>query len=647
MVVGVDYYPEHWERALWEEDADLMKQTGVKVVRMGEFAWCRMEPVEGQFDFQWLDDMIGILKKREIKVVLCTPTNCPPLWFYEKYPEAVQTEKDGHKTATGIRGHRCLNNPDALRYSDRIVEYMTKHYAGNSNVIAWQIDNELEANFCFCEHCVGKYRGWLKERYGTPEAVNRAYGNTMWSGEYSSWEQMKPPYGNYPHAWLNPAYMLDFNRYASHGMIAYVERQADIIRRNCPGLPITTNVWFCTNMPNFYDEFRNLDFISYDNYPTTRIPDNSEECYSHAFHLDLMRGVKRKNFWVMEQLSGGLGCWAPMARTTAPGMLKGYALQAFAHGADTVVHFRWRTAVSGAEMHWHGLIDHSNVPGRRLREFGELCNIANELSQLPQTEIKAEVAILYSPENEYAFKLQPQTNGMYYLEQIMLLHSALTKYGVNVDVVHEKADLSGYKMVVAPEMYITDEEVVTHLYDFVEQGGSLLMTNRSGVKNYNNNCIMAPLPTLYRNLVGAYVEEYDPIGYDSADIRFEDGSTYRCRQWCDVLCTETAETIAYYDSEFYRGKPAITRNVYGKGIVYYVGTVGDKALYNRLVKTMLEEAEVNYIQGLPDNVEVTTRTGEGMSLRFVFNNTDQEQHFSMGDEPITLMPFEMKVDTFQ
>ena len=164
MRIGVDYYPEHWDRSLWESDADLMQQTGVEVVRLAEFAWCRLEPQEGCFDFGWLDDIIGILTERGIRIVLCTPTNCPPLWFYEKYPEAVQTEKDGHKTRTGIRGHRCINNTDFLRYAERIIDVMTKHYADNDSIIAWQIDNELEANFCFCETCIEKYRSWLKDK---------------------------------------------------------------------------------------------------------------------------------------------------------------------------------------------------------------------------------------------------------------------------------------------------------------------------------------------------------------------------------------------------------------------------------------------------------------------------------------------------
>lgn len=646
MIIGVDYYPEHWDKSLWKADADLMRESGVKIVRLAEFAWCRLEPQEGNFDFGWLDEIIGILSERDIKIVLCTPTNCPPMWFYEKYPDAVQTEKDGRKTNTGIRGHRCINNADFLRYAERIIDTMTKRYADNKAIIAWQIDNELEANFCFCETCIGKYHSWLKARYTTVDAVNKAYGNNMWSGEYSSWEQIKPPFGSYPDAWLNPSYMLDYNRYASDSVVEHINWQQELIRKNCPDTAITTNVWFCRNMPNFYDEFKKLDFISYDNYPTTRLPDNSEECYSHAFHLDLMRGVKRKGFWVMEQLSGGLGCWAPMGRTPSPGMIKGYSLQAFAHGADTVVHFRWRTAVSGAEMHWHGLIDHSNIPGRRFKEFSELCKEAAALEAVRNTEIRSDIAILYSPDDEYAFKIQPQTNGMYYMEQHFLLDSAFAKYGLNIDVISRLEDISRYKIVIAPQMYLTDEAVTKRLYEFTENGGTLVLTNRSGVKDENNKCIMEQLPTVYRKLVGAYVEEYDPIGYDTSSIRLTDGSIYKCRQWCDILCPETAETITVYDEEFYKGKAAITRNSCGRGTAYYIGTVCEKKLYCKLAKDILLESGIPFVEGLPDNVELTTRTGDGIIARFIFNNTAENQHFTLDKEEISLAPFEMKIDIF-
>lgn len=644
MRIGVDYYPEHWERSLWEQDADLMQKTGVKVVRLGEFAWSRFEPQDGVFAFEWLDEAIEIFAKRGIDVVLCTPTNCPPLWLYEKYPDAVQTGRDGHKIETGVRGHRCYNNPDFQRYVIRIVDVMTKRYAENPAVIAWQIDNELEANFCCCEFCIDEFRTWLKGKYSSVEEMNRQYGNNVWSGEYSSWEQVKPPFGNYAYAYYNPSMMLDFCRYASDSMIKFVKLQADLIRKNCPNTRITTNTWFCEHMPDFYKEFDLLDFVSYDNYPVSRIPEDPEECYSHAFHLDLMRGIKRENFWIMEQLSGAMGCWMPMKPMPQPGMIEGYSLQALAHGADTVVHFRWRSAVSGAEMFWHGLIDHSNVPGRRFEEFAHLCETAKNLEFVNETEIKSDVAILYSPENEWAFMLQPQTDGMYYLEQMKLFHDAFTACGVNVDIIGAHEKLDGYKVVVAPQMYILDERAVKNLYDFTANGGTVLLTNRSGVKDEYNKCIMHPLPTVFAELAGCCVEEYDPIGTGTAEVKFQDGSICKIRQWCDILQTGAAETAAVYENGYYAGKAAITKNTYGNGRAYYVGTVGEKALYRKLAQQVLQEKEVPFYENLPANVEITTREKDGLKIRFIFNNTDKHQEFCLKDEKVELKPFEMKVE---
>ena len=643
MKNGVVYYPEHWDRELWEKDADLMKETGVKIVRLAEFAWCRMEPEDGVFDFTWLDEAVKIFADRDIEVVLCTPTSCPPLWLYEKHPETIMVGEDGHTIATGIRGHRCVGNPTMLAYTRRIVEEMARHYAGNPAITAWQIDNELEAYFCFCEHCNEQFRQWLREKYGTLEAVNKAYGNIVWSGEYSAWSQIQPPYGDKPHAWLNSAMMLDYCRFASDKVIAYSNLQKDILRKYFPDTPITTNTWFCEHMPDFYQMFEELDFLSYDNYPTTKIPKDSEELYTHAFHLDLMRGVKRKPFWIMEQLSGAMGCWMPMQRMPEPGMIKGYALQAFAHGADTVLQFRWRTANIGAEMHWHGLIDHSNVPGRRFAEFADLCKTGQQLSFAEGMDIKSDVAILFSFENEYAFKLQPQTADYYYLEQLQRMHLSLTKLGLNVDIIGQHEDLSGYRVVIAPEMYVKNDKTVENLHAFARQGGTVILTTRSGVKDENNNAVMAQLPTAYADMAGVHVEEYDPIGSDTVQVAFGDGTVHQGKQWCDILCSDGAEVIARYGSEFFAGAPAITRNAYGKGRVWYIGTVGTQTLYDQLLACVAGQEALPVIPGLPERVEVTTRTGSGRKVYFLFNNDDQAKEFTFAGENMQLAPFEMKV----
>lgn len=643
MRIGVDYYPEHWDKALWTSDADLMQKIGVKLVRMAEFAWSRLEPTDNNFDFSWLDEAIEIFASRDIKVVLGTPTNCPPRWLCESHPEIMPVGENGKTNPIGIRGHRCYNSPVLREYSERIIRKMAERYKDNSAVVAWQIDNELEANICYCEVCNEKHRAWLKAKYGTLEALNQAYGNAVWSGDYSSWEQIDPPYGGYNTAWLNPSYMLDFRRRTAEDVTEFAKFQANIIRSIIPDAIITTNTWFCYNMPDFYELYKNLDFVSYDNYPTTNIPTDSESIYTNAIGLDLMRGIKRENFWIMEQLSGGQGCWMPMRKTTRPGMIKGYALQAFAHGADTVVHFRWRTAAIGAEMHCHGLLDHDNLPNRRLEEFSELCNCAKALTEFQGTQIKSDIAILYSVESEYAFKLQPQTDGYNYMEQINLLHEAFGRFGLNVDIVDEHADISNYKVVCAPELYIVNEETVQKLYAFTEQGGKVVLTARSGEKDKNNNCIMAPLPTVYSKLVGCTVSEYDPIGYDTVKVKFKDGETFTCKQWCDVLKTDTATPVAFYDGNFYKGNPAITVNSYGKGKAYYIGTIGERKLYEKLALEIIDGIGISHTERLPENVEITTRSGNGKQAVFVFNNADKEQELSLFNSTLNLKPFEMKI----
>ena len=643
MRIGVDYYPEHWDKKMWSEDARLMAVTGVKLVRLAEFAWCRLEPSDGVFDFDWLDDAVRIFADHGIDVVIGTPTNCPPRWLCEKHPDILPVGDNGKTNPIGIRGHRCMNSPVFREYAGRIVDRLAAHYSNFGNVIAWQIDNELEANICYCETCTDKHREWLKNKYGTIEALNRAYGNVVWSGEYSSWEQVDPPYGGYNPAWLNPAYMLDLRRRAAEDVTEFAEFQAGIFRSHIPGAKITTNTWFCSNMPAFRELFADLDFVSYDNYPATGIPDDYEDIYTHAPHLDLMRGIKRKDFWIMEQLSGGIGCWMPMQKTTRPGMIKGYALQAFAHGADTVVHFRWRTANTGAEMHWHGLIDHSNVPGRRFAEFAELCREAEGLADLRGTELHADVAVLFSPESEAAFKLQPQTDGFSYMEQIKLIHQAFARYGVNVDIIDEHEDISQYKIVCVPALYIVNDDTVSRLYSFARSGGTVVITARSGVKDSNNNCIMEQLPTVYKELAGCHVSGYDPIGWSRAKLRFTDGEVFVCRQWCDILEPDTAEALACYDSDFYAGKPAVTVNRYGSGTAYYIGTVGERRMYEKLAKTMLDDSGIPYIAELPENVEVTVRTGNGVTAMFVFNNSGSEKTVCLDGKDITLEPFGMSI----
>ncbi len=647
IAIGMAYYPEHWDRALWEEDARRMAKMGVHLVRMAEFAWSRMEPEDGRFDFGWLDDAIDVVARHGMRVILGTPTNSAPVWLYHDHPETRQCGRDGRPVDVGIRGHRCIVSPTFRRYAERIVEEMARRYAGRPEIAAWQIDNELENSHCTCPACRAAFRGWLREKYGTLDALNRAWGSAVWSGEISDWEQIEPLLApDCMPDWHNPAFMLDFERFGASRTTDYVLFQRDIIRRYDPQAVVTTNCCFCQHLPDFHSEFAGLSVAAYDNYPPTVLPDDPQALYSNAFALDFIRGFKRQNFWILEQLGGPGGCWSPFGPTTEPGMLAGYAMQAVAHGADLLGFFRWRSCCTGAEMMGHGILDHDDRENRRFREIEALLRRLERMPELDKSALRSPVAILYGADQEFALKNQRQSAKYAYWTQLRLFDEACTGLGVNVDVIEEREPLDGYRVVVVPAHHIIEPTLPERLEAFARAGGTVVLTNRSGVKDKTGNCVFGePLPTAFRALCGCIVEEYDPIGERRQHVTAGDGARYAVTGWCDLLATEGARVWARYDERFYAGTAAITKNDFGAGHAYYLGAVGEKALYRALMAEILGEQGVPFLSGLPQGVEVTTREGGGKRWRFFFNNTAGGVRFLLGEETVALRPFEMAVQT--
>ncbi|WP_337032121.1 beta-galactosidase [Paenibacillus illinoisensis] len=616
--MGVDYYPEHWDSALWEQDARLMADSGVHIVRVGEFAWSRMEPADGQFDWKWLDQALDILHSHGLEIIIGTPTMTPPRWLTEKCPDILPILPNGQRYHEGVRGHRCYNSPSMRTYSARIVQKLSERYAKHPGVVGWQTDNEFSFTDCQCSACADAFREWVQARYSTLEQVNQRWGTVVWSGEYSDWEQITPPYGG--STFQNPSFLLDYSRFQSDSIVAFQQIQVDIIRRNCPDHVITHNFHSYPQKADQYKIAAELDFASFDYYPNPS-PNKTETApYSGALSLDLTRGIKRRNFWIMEQLSGPPGCWFPMWRAPRPGFLRAYSWQTIARGADAVVHFRWRSAAVGAEQFWHGLIDHSNVPGRRFKEFQQLCTEVNRLGErLQGSTLDNEVAILHSHEQLYALHIQPQADGLNYYENIKVWHRALTKLGISTDVIHSSASLDGYKIIIAPHLYLLDEDTAERFQAFAAAGGTLILTHRSGVKDDHNVCVMAPLPGLLSACSGVRVTEYDPVGGDTITIRDDQGNRYAASQWADVLELDTAQPIAVYADQFYAESAAVTRNQWGAGEVYYIATQPEEAYLRKLLRTIGDKRQLAGIEALPDGVQITTRTGPNGSFRFILN----------------------------
>ncbi len=648
--IAIDYYPEHWDRSMWEDDVRRMAELGCYAVRVGEFAWSRMEPAEGVYDFEWLDEAINLIAAYGMKVILGTPTNCAPLWLYTAHPETVQCERDGQRTHLGIRGHRCQTNPLFREYAEKIVRKMAERYAGRPEVLAWQIDNEVESNHCTCPSCRKRFQQFCREKHGTLEQLNRDWGTVVWSGEYSDWTQIECFNTAWVNKsdWFNPAYMLDYERFCSATTAEYVAFQAAIIREYDADAQITTNACFGLHVQDFYKEFESMDVASYDNYPPLELPEDPTEVYSNAYALDMVRGWKNKNFWVMEQLGGPMGCWMPTTRAMEPGMLEGYAMQAVAHGADLLSFFRWRTAATGAEMYCYGLLDHDNKPNRRLAELSALRERLSRAGELEGTAVTSEVALVFSPDQNYNFANQTQSRGFDYWRQERLLHDSLMGLGVNVDVIGDAEPLSPerHKLVIVPAYAVTSDAFAEKLTAYVKAGGHAVLTVRSGAKDQNGNCTVGEyLPGKFSELCGCHVVESDAIGEALQTVRDSNGNAHHVSVWCDLLELTGARSIAEHDERYYAGTPAACRNEYGQGTCSYVGVVGSKSFYRALLVSELRLAGVSYIDNLPAGVESCTRASSELEYRFFFNNTMKSRSFFYQGESVAMQPLEVKVST--
>ena len=577
MFFGADYYPEHWPKERWAADAKLMKEANMNVVRVAEFAWAKLEPTEGHYDFAWLDDAMETLACEGINVVMGTPTATPPKWLMDKHPEIYMKDKFGQPRGFGSRRHYCYNSPIYQEHSARIAAIMAEHYAQNPHVVAWQIDNEFgcqDTGQCYCEDCLAAFKEWLKRKYGTIEAVNAAWGTVFWSQTYRNWDEViLPGYtvceeSDHHFHGHNPGMLLDFYRFSSDSVVNYQKVQLDQIKKVATQ-PITHNMMGHFPEIDYFDLGKDLDFVCWDNYPKNQW--RCSDYRSVAMAHDLMRGIKDKNFWVMEQQSGPCG-WSVLGDTPEPGQLRLWTYQAIAHGAEAIVYFRWRTCPFGAEVYWYGILDHDGIPRRRYHEIKQTGQELQILSDwIVDSEVVSHAALIKSYDNLWSHRFQPHSESFDYNNLLISYYKALSNNSVNVDVTSMERDLSKYKVVFMPAFNLIQDEVQTKLEQYVRDGGHLVVTFRSGTRNWENSMRTDTLPGAFRVLSGVEVEEFDALPH-GREVKFLGAfGEGTATTWCDVLKCNDATPLAAYGSGYYQGSPAVTVNVYGNGKVYYVG----------------------------------------------------------------------------
>jgi beta-galactosidase len=631
VYVGVDYYPEQWPEERWETDLKLMHDAGFNVVRLAEFSWVLYEPTDGQIDFGWLDRWLELAKKYDIRAILGTPTAIMPAWMAKKYPEALAMKLDGTRIVWGGRRDNCFSDPDYHRLSDRIVRAMGEHFANNSQVVGWQIDNELGGTDCRCDKCKTNFQKWLEKKYGTLAELNRAWGTRFWAQTYDSWDEIPMPadrVGDW--AISNPSASLDWQRFTSDLNIDFLDNQASILRQTCPGSQfITHNFMGLHRGINYYRLAKQLDFVAWDDYPKL----SPGEHFDSALGADLMRGLKKQNFLIMEQTAGPLG-WSVFSRNPQPGELRKICYQHLAHGADGELWFRWRSCTVGREEYWHGLLGHDGIAGRRYHEAAKFAQEFQRLAPaLRGTSIQSKVAILYDYDSLWALEIQNGYPGASYQDAIRRYYNALNRAGVNVDIVKPGDDLTGYKLVLAPHLHVLADDVAQALVDYVRAGGVLLADCRTGVKDETDLAYARTLPGLLSPALGIEIDEYESLRLgisDSEEVKYSiqangriDGS-FPAIHYADWITPKGAEIVARYGQPHFKQYAAVTRNQLGKGIGWYVGTIVDESdFYDKLVAQLLKDASIRAIVSPPRGVEVSTRQDSDVGLLFVINHTDQ------------------------
>lgn len=623
MYVGVDYYPEHWERERWSVDARWMKKAGFNVVRLAEFAWAFIEPEEGRYEFGWLEEALEVLRRQGISVILCTPTAVMPAWCARAYPETLALQMDGTRVVWGVRKNNCFTAGAFRLLSERITRAMAENFAAAPNVIGWQTDNEFGHPVCRCETCRQTFLEWLRHKYGDISDLNKAWGTHFWGQVYRTWDEIPIPAdpGSY-----NPSAGLDWQRFFSWLNVRFQADQVKILRATCPRHFVTHNFMGLFSDLNYYDLAEDLDHVSWDNYPVWGKP---EVRYAAAAAADVMRGLKKKNFWIMEQTAGP-GGWSSFGRNPRPGEIRNVAYQQLARGADGTLWFRWRSCTAGREQYWHGLLGHDGQPLRRYNEAAQTAHEFHRLApELEGTTVKTNVAMIYDYESIWALRLQPGFSKNDYHLAMQRYYNALFRAGVNVDMIKPTDAFGKYRLILAPDLHVMPDAVAMALSAFVGNGGTLLTDCRTGVKSEHNLCHERTLPGLLSEALGIVIPEYDALPVEEPCRIQGTGSLqgwFHALYYADWVTPKTAEPLAGYEPSHMMEFAAVTRNCYGKGVAFYVGTVVEEdTFYDALIKTVLRTASIRPLVRPPPGVEVSVRQGPGRKIIFLINHTGSPQ----------------------
>lgn len=630
MLHGGDYNPEQWldQPEVLEEDIRLFRKAHINCVSLGIFSWAKLEPEEGVYDFGWLDEIIDRLYANGIYTVLATPSGARPQWLAQKYPEVLRVRPDGLRNFYGHRQNHCYTSPLYREKVTQIDTRLAEHYANHPAVILWHISNEFGGE-CHCELCQAAFREWVQKKYGTLDKLNHAWWANFWSHTYTDWSQVHSPspVGETSVHGLD----LDWRRFVTHQTVDFMKTEIAAVKAVNPDIPVTTNMMTMYTYELNYFAFRDaLDVISWDNYPEWHNPymGNEEVAKDCAMTHDMMRSLQKKPFLLMECTPNATN-WQGVSKLKKPGMHQLSVIEAVAHGADSGQYFQLRQSRGSCEKFHSAVI--SNTGTENTRTFREVTDIGAVLEQLSDrvygSGTPAETAILFDTENKWALdKCQgPRNIGLDYFGNIRRNYSYFWKNGINVDIIDSTFDLSGYKLVIAPMLYLFRDGIQEKLRRFVRDGGTLVTTCFTGVVNDTDLSFLGEATEdKLSDVLGLWVEEVDSL-YDCESNRTTwNGKSYSLKELCEICHPTTCETLAVYETDFYAGKPVLTKNQFGKGVAYHVSASADTDFFHALYAKLAAACDLTYAirTTVPDGVSLTWRQSDTEKLIFVQNFGD-------------------------
>ncbi len=619
LYLGTAWYPEQWPEERWDADLDLMEKAGVRFCRIGEFAWSRMEPSEGHYDLEWLEHAVRAAERHHIQIVLGTPSAAPPAWLTQTYPETLRVNEDGRPDEHGNRQQFNWSNAKYRELAHGVAEKMAERFGHDPDVIGWQIDNEY-AEVSFDAGTKKLFQDWVKARYGTLENLNARWTTSYWSETYQNWDQIPIQTG-----YGNPGLLLSWKRFVSDTWRSYQKNQIDAIRAHSD-----KRQWITTNMMGWFDGYdhytvaQDLDMASWDDYVGTGHLDPVRNGAAH----DLMRGLLRKNFWVMETQPGFVN-WSADNNSLDKGEVRAMAWHDIGHGADAVSYWQWRSALNGQEEYHGTLVGADGTPVPLYAEVAQLgAEFAKAGPALKGTAVVSQVAVLQDYDSRWAIDWQRHNKASSPIDQIVQYYGAVRAVAHSVDAVSPKVDLSQYKLVVAPALNVMTDEVAKNLIAYVKGGGNLVLGQRSGMKNGDNGLAVERQPGPLSELLGGRVEQFYAL--DSTVPVSGVWGSGPTKVWAEQLGLTNPETkvlMTYGKSNgWLDGQPAaITRKV-GKGSVTYIGADLGPEQMAAAGKWMVEMSGVAVPFGaLPEGVDLYERKGEGKDVWILINFGESAQ----------------------